>query len=93
MSSLKTALVLTEFASDPDLIEKRKEKWILIDYWKKKKKKKKKNELNKNRYPGSVKANAAISSPAASLGKYFAFCCSFPTRRIPLNPIDWWAPK
>mmetsp|Transcript_600 Transcript_600/g.1858 ORF Transcript_600/g.1858 Transcript_600/m.1858 type:complete len:258 (+) Transcript_600:909-1682(+) len=42
--------------------------------------------------PGSVSANAATYSPVASFGRYFCFCSSLPKRRIPLKPIDWWAP-
>lgn len=35
--------------------------------------------------PGSVRQNAAICSPVASLGRYFAFCSSFPAIKIPWN--------
>lgn len=34
---------------------------------------------------GSVKQNAAISSPTASFGRYFVFCSSVPTINIPLG--------
>mmetsp|Transcript_53444 Transcript_53444/g.134320 ORF Transcript_53444/g.134320 Transcript_53444/m.134320 type:complete len:209 (-) Transcript_53444:464-1090(-) len=37
---------------------------------------------------GSVRQNAAIRSPVAREGRYFSFCCSLPTSKIPLNPID-----
>jgi hypothetical protein len=38
---------------------------------------------------GSVKQKQAISSPVASLGKYFSFCSLFPAIKIPLKPIDF----
>lgn len=32
-------------------------------------------------------------SPEASLGRYFSFCAGLPKSRIPLKPMDWWAPR
>lgn len=31
--------------------------------------------------------------PVASLGRYFSFWAGFPKSRMPLKPIDWWAPR
>lgn len=31
--------------------------------------------------------------PVASLGRYFSFWALFPKSRMPLKPIDWWAPR
>jgi len=42
--------------------------------------------------PGSVKQNAAIISPVARRGRYFAFCSGVPNNRSPLKPIDECAP-
>lgn len=41
---------------------------------------------------GSVKQKAA-NSPEVTRGKYFSFCSLVPNSKIPLKPIDWWAPK
>ena len=41
---------------------------------------------------GSVRQKAATSSPEANLGRYCCFWTSVPNRRMPLKPIDWWAP-
>ena len=38
--------------------------------------------------PGSVRQNAATSSPVAHRGRYLSFCASLPNRTIPLQPID-----
>ncbi len=42
--------------------------------------------------PASVRQNAAMSSPLASLGRYLAFCSSVPMRMRPFMPIELWAP-
>ena len=60
-SSLSTALVLMELASEP--------------------------------LAGSVRQKAAIFSPDARSGRYFSFCSGEPYSRMPLNPMDWWAPS
>lgn len=31
--------------------------------------------------------------PVASLGRYFSFWAGFPKSRMPLKPMDWWAPS
>ena len=43
--------------------------------------------------PGSVRQNAAIISPVASLGSHLRFCASVPKRSRPLNPMDECAPR
>jgi hypothetical protein len=43
--------------------------------------------------PGSVRQNAATSSPVAQRGSQRCFCSSVPNSTIPLQPIDWCAPK
>ena len=42
--------------------------------------------------PGSVRAKAANSRPAASGGSTRRFCSSVPNSRMAFMPIDWWAP-
>ena len=43
--------------------------------------------------PGSVRQNAATSSPVAQRVSQRRFWSSVPKSVIPLHPIDWWAPK
>ncbi len=42
--------------------------------------------------PGSVRQNAATSSPVASRGSQRARCSSVPKRRSPRIPMELWAP-
>ncbi len=42
--------------------------------------------------PGSVRQNAAIISPVASLGSQRAFCSSVPNRSSPRMPMELCAP-
>lgn len=34
-----------------------------------------------------------LDSPVATLGRYFSFWAGFPNSRMPLKPMDWWAPS
>lgn len=36
---------------------------------------------------------SSVTLPVASLGRYFSFWAGFPKSRMPLKPIDWWAPR
>lgn len=34
-----------------------------------------------------------LDSPVATLGRYFSFWAGVPNSRMPLKPMDWWAPS
>lgn len=34
-----------------------------------------------------------LDSPVATLGRYFSFWAGLPNSRMPLKPMDWWAPS
>lgn len=46
----------------------------------------------KRQYP-QQRMRPRTEIPVASLGRYFSFWAGVPNRRMPLKPMDWWAPR